>query len=462
MSTQQSDFHAPSWRRGFGQGKGHGSRFHSQLGPVRPTDATARDLLRSRLSTMLIDAALGTTIEDRDADALRHAAIANREDDWDGTALGAMAELTRRGDPAAEAWLQLMLAGAGRYDEAFSLKPGFPPGRPPAPAYGVLVNALALLGRYPAARDLLADLGRRFPGLAEEYVSIWDDTAEGEQYARLTAAAPASKLPTFFHLPFCGGTSIIVSLKQALPWRARFEAGRRFGLYQLERALRLSPTDAASLRLVHLHHPFALQIPGRELDFFTVLRDPVSQLMSGYYKRRESTKIVRTRDDSATFAEHADHTVRAGLTNQLARQLVVTHPELKAAYRRHFRGSGAFHTVGFEEDMFWLRATAEIKPGRLLTMARETLDERFGMVGSMRHLAASHLAAAARIGLPISRRIVHRGRSGRPASELSASATERLRDANWVDQTLFEDYTERFEVDHRELIKAVELVTLAS
>ena len=29
-----------------------------------------------------------------------------------------MAELTRHGDPAAEAWLQLMLAGAGRYDEA--------------------------------------------------------------------------------------------------------------------------------------------------------------------------------------------------------------------------------------------------------------------------------------------------------------------------------------------------------
>lgn len=431
-------------------------RFHSELGPVDADASTARDRLRGELSQLLIGARLGRRFDPDRAAALRRAAVANQEHDWDGTALAAMATLSDHGDRAATAWLQLMLAGAGRYEDALELDPGFPPGRPPAPAYLTLVNALALLGRAGEARERLAALIDRFPGLAADFVTSWDDDAEGSAFARLVAAADPEALPVFYHLPFCGGTSMIVSLKQALPWSIRYEVGRRYGLYQLQRALALSAPEAARLRLVHLHHPFALQLAGRRLEYFTVLRDPVAQLASGFTKRLESAKIVATKDNSPDFAAHADYTLRAGLTNQAARQLLATHPDLAPSWRRRFRRPTAFGTVGKEEDMFWVEATADIPPDRLLELARETLAARFSVVGTMHHLAASHLAAAARIGLPVTRRIVHRGSSQRPLTELTSAAEARLREANWVDQTLYEECTAAFETDYPELITAVE------
>ena len=444
------------WARGFAQGKDRGARFHSLLGPVSSSDATSRDRLRARLAELLVKISLSQPITADELLNLRREAVAQRENDWDGVALAAIAVLSDRGDPAATAWLQVMLAGAGRYAEALRLEPGFPDGRPPASAYLVLVNALALLGRDSEAVELMTSLTSRFPGLAADFVSRWDATVDGAAFDGLISTAPKRTLPVFYHLPFCGGTSMIVSLKQALPWSVWLEVGRRYGLYQLERALSLPAEDAAKLRLVHLHHPFALQLPGRHLDYFTVLRDPVDQLASGFHKRLESSKIVPTRDDSSDLAAHADYTIRSGLTNQSARQLVITHPELEPVWRRRFRGPGAFHTVGHEEDMLWVEATADIPAERLLELARETLTERFGLVGTMKHLAASHLAAAARIGLPVTRRIVHRGSSRRSGVELSPAVERRLRTANWVDQTLYEEYTAAFESDHRDLISAVE------
>ncbi|HEY9289727.1 MAG TPA: hypothetical protein VIP98_00470 [Microlunatus sp.] len=452
----------PDWQQGYGQGKGRGAHFRGELGPIGARDTTSRDRLRMLLSEVLVASALGKPAGTATALELRRLAVQNAEGDWDASALAAVAYLAEHDDDlAARSWLQVMLAGAGRYAEAVALPMSFPSGRPPAPAYSVVISALYELGRVDEARTLMTSLAERFPGLRDEFVTIWDSTAEGAAFSRLVGpSAQDQGLPTFFHLPFCGGTSTIVALKRAVPWAARIEIGRRYGLFQIERALAMPAEDAAKIKLVHLHHPYALQIAGRKLSYFTVLRDPVSQLASGYYKRRESTKIVPTRDTkehrSATFEAHADYTISEGLTNMLARQLITTHPALAEAYERQFRGSGAFHTTGIEEDMFWFAATAQFPPETLLRMARETLSERFHLVGTMRHLAASHLAGAASIGLPVAERIGHRGKSSQPKSGISPALEERLREANSVDQLLYDEYTERFERDHAELITAVE------
>ncbi len=447
-----------AWQRGFGQGKGRGARFHSLLGPVRPQDAGPRDQLRRLFADTVVQTTTRRSVTADARSRLRRLAVQNRDQDWDGSALAAVAYLADRlQDPAAQAWLPVMLAGAGRYAEAVSLDLGFAEGRPAASDYLVLVSALCLLGRPADARQLLHRLRDRFPALSGEFVSAWDDTELGHRFADRLGPLPGGRtLPVFWHLPFSGGTSMIVSLKQTVPWAAMIEIGRRFGLYQIERARQLTEPQAAGKLLVHLHHPFPLQLPGRDPSYFTVLRDPVSQLASGFYKRRDSTSIVPTADSgSADFADHADYTIRNGLTNMLARQLVISHPDLAGAFGDRFRGPGAFRTIAGEEDMAWFEVTRDLKPTTLLQLARETLTERFHLVGSMRHLAAAHLAAAASLGLPVARTIVHRGRSGRPTEPAAARVNGRLRTANAVDQLLYEEFTERFERDHGDLIAAV-------
>ena len=51
----------------------------------------------------------------------------------------------------------------------------------------------------------------------------------------------------------------------------------------------------------------------------------------------------------------------------------------------------------------------------------------------------------------------HQGRSGQPRERVEEPASiTRLREANAVDQRLYEDYTARFEAEHASLIRAVE------
>ena len=455
MSTTNSD----EWVRGFGLGKLRGARLHADSGPIQTAASRPRDRLRTAFAELVRQTALGQPVGQDVRESLRRLAVQNAAEDWDGAALTTVAYLSDHyQDLAARAWLQVMLAGAGHYREAAGLEPVWDAGRPAAASYVMLVSAHALLGQQRSAQQFLEMLGRRFAGLRDEFVSVWDDTPIGHQLDEAMSSQPCGEaLPVFLHLPFCGGTSMISSLKQTVPWAAIIDIGRRFGLYQIEYAQALGADQTRGTRLVHLHHPFPITVAGRELSYFTVLRDPVSQLSSGFYKRRESPHIVATYDtDSATFADHADYTIGNGLTNMLSRQIVALHPDLANQYRRRYHGPGCFSTSAAEEQMFWFSVTDPIPDRTLLRMAQEMLDERFHLVGTMKHLAASHLAGAAGVGLPVVQRIVHRGRSGQPSNGPGRAVESRLRSANDVDQTLYEEYTERFERDYSELIAAVE------
>lgn len=454
MTTRSND-----WLRGFATGRAAGSRFRGEFGPLGPGEENQRDRLRAALAEVLVQDALGNTPGPEELAELQRLAVRNRSGDWDGLALGTIAILDEHFDSeGARAWFATMLAGAGRYEEAVGVEHGFGKGRPQANGFVMLVTALALLGREDEAQERMEALRVRFPSLREDFVAVWDDTPVGREFAQLVEAAPqGDKLPVFFHLPFSGGTSMIVSLKQTVPWAATVEIQRRHGLYQLESALQLTKEEVAARLLVHQHHPFGLRLPGRELTYFTVLRDPVSQLASGFYKRRSTEGIVQTRDRrSATFEDHAEYTIQAGMTDMLARQLVTTHPDMLSTFEKFLGAPGNVRSTHTEEDMFWLEATKGLSKRRLLKMCRETLDDRFHVVGSMQHLAASHLAGAASIGLPVAQRIGHRGKSGQPRSGLPEELENRLRDANSVDQTLYEEYTERFEREFAPLVEAVE------
>jgi hypothetical protein len=451
------DKRTPDWRRGYGEGKGVGARFRGEFGPVTAF-RTGLDEVQREFADLLVSSASGTEPTKEAVAELRKLAVRNRTHDWEGISLGVVTALWKIfGDQGARSWLPVMLAEAGRFEDAAATPRHRVKGGPPAFAEPVIATALSALGREDEARERMAQLLESFPGLAERFVSIWGTDAGSQQFAALRATADPEVLPVFFHLPFSGGTSMIVSLKRTIPWARMIEINRRFGELQIERALSYSAKDLADFMVVHQHYPFGFTLPGRRLSYFTVLRDPVSQIRSGYFKRQATPHIIGTRDKSPTFDDHIAYTVENGLTNMLSRQIATTHPAIRAKYRARYGDRGAYGPIANEEDMYWLEATADLSESELERMCRETLEDQFHLVGTMKHLAASHLAAVASTGVPVAERVGHQGKSGQPKEQVEEPASViRLREANAVDQLLFEDYTARFEKEHDGLIQAVE------
>jgi hypothetical protein len=419
-----------------------------------------RPELRRLLAAALAEGNTGEALSPEDLERLRRLAVGSQLGDTDGVAVAALTVLAERfDDQAARSWIAPALAQAGRFAEAAAIGPTFAPGRPRAGGYAILATALWALGRDQEAAAQLRRLEQRFPGLRSEFVHIWGDDPLSAAFRGLYQTSPAHRgvLPVFQHLPFCAGTSMQYSQRQVVPWARTLQIGRRWGMLQIEQALQLPQAELDQLMLVHQHHPFALRLPGRELSHFTVLRDPVSQIRSGFYKRQVRDKIISTRDDDSTdFSQHAEFLLAGGLTNMLTRMIITTHPALESVYRRQFRSRDAYTAISSEEDMFWVQATRGFTEDKLLQLARETLDENFHVVGTMTHLAAGHLACSAAIGVPLAHAIVHRGKSGQPRRPEPGSVEQRLRDANGVDQQLFDEYTRRFEARYPELITAVE------
>ncbi|MBA8809997.1 hypothetical protein ACIGB8_20840 [Promicromonospora sukumoe] len=447
------------WRQGYSRGRLTGAKFRGAFGP-EVVGRNRRDEVLEEFSHLMVRHARGEKIPKLEVAAMRRRALTKRFSDWDGMVLGIVATLaTAFGNEGAKNWMPALLAAAGRFDEVVDIEPEFVVGGPKHKDWLIVVTALAGAGRGDLARAFAERLDKEFPPDADDnaHLTVWGEDDLSQEYARLQRQAPGgAALPVFFHLPFSGGTSMIVALKRLVPWGRMVQINRRHGLLQVEHALQMPAEDAERLMLVHQHHPFPLQIPGRELSHFTVLRDPVSQIRSGYFKRISTPGIVPTLDESPTFDDHIAYTVKHGMTNMLARQIVTTHPDLRVAYGKRFAGAGQFESIRHEEEMFWLEATAGLREDDLLRMCRETLDERFHLVGTMRHLEASHLAAAASTGALIADRVGHRGASGQPERTTEESAAvRRLREANGVDQLLYDEYTARFEQDHSALIELV-------
>jgi hypothetical protein len=446
------------WRDGYARGKRAARilRTGSHIEPLKQPEQLPR-----RLSEVLISKGLGDQVPAEQLDELRQLAISHRSGDRYGSSLAAMSLLAGDfQDPAAQAWLPVVFADAGRFEQAVEMEMAYHTGRPAASAYVLLVIALTRLGRTDEAEQRMRELEAQFPGLVDEFVHVWDDDPTATAFRRVHDASPAADgvLPVFYHLPFCAGTSQLISFRRSVPWAQMMHINRWNGLLQIEQARKLSADRARQLMLVHLHHPYPLRLRQRSLSYFTVLRDPVSQLSSGFHKRSFAKGIVATRDvGSQTFADHAEYTMRHGMTNMLARQIIATHPSLQKAFDREYRSAGSFTAISSEEDMFWLRTTKRFSDDQILQLARETLDERFHLVGTMKHLEASHLASAAGIGVPVAKRLPHAGKSGQKrAPKPEPDPVEvRLREANWVDQQLFDEYTARFEHDHGDLIEAV-------
>lgn len=333
--------------------------------------------------------------------------------------------------------------------------------------------------RSNKVREVHARLAGKVPVIERNFISIDSPTPLGQAYAAEVAKAAAIRaevpdLFVFHHLPFTGGTSVQAALSLAYRKDCFFNIRRRSGLKNIRKFNELSDSEFAHIRYIHLHHPYPLETRGRRQACFTVLRDPVSYFLSGYYKRRNlGSKIIASRDmliKGGGLPEAVEFARKHHLHNGLSKQLAVLHPDFKKTFARFYQprrtlkdlvtGKDArdphLDYVAYEEDLFYPKATARLPDKDLQDLAIDVLDNFFCQPGVIKHLDASFLAAMARLGHEVSPRMPHRGASHRPPREsIAPEVKERIAELNQVDQAIYDRTLKAFERDHADLIAAI-------
>ncbi|MEO5715021.1 MAG: hypothetical protein ABIT37_16200 [Luteolibacter sp.] len=317
------------------------------------------------------------------------------------------------------------------------------------------------------------------PAFARTYLSIDSPgplgKAYSETYSRINPGNVRKRL-IFYHLPFTGGTSIQAALRLAYEKDVSFNIKRRSGLMGITRFVNLPSEKRESLRYIHLHHPYPLDVSAPDSVYFTVMRDPVSYFLSGYFKRRNlGSKIMPSRDmliEGGGLPEAVEFAREHGLHNGLTKQLAILHPSLRTRFNKHhrvrknladriFKRTEKDRNVGYvtyEEDLFYPKATKGIPENDLLDLATEVLRTRFEAPGVIKHLEAGFLVAMARAGMEVSPRIPHYGASHRPARDtISSEIKNSIGELNRIDQLLYDRAVADFEASHPDLIAAVAL-----
>lgn len=332
----------------------------------------------------------------------------------------------------------------------------------------------------PEVRRVHSVLASRVAHIEQNYVSI-DGTSPlarayaAEYEAARSTAGPVPPLLVFNHLPFTGGTSVQVALAHAYQKAVFYNIKRRSGLICIHKFNALSDKKVGALKYVHLHHPYPLDTRGIPAARITIMRDPVSYFLSGYFKRRNlGKKIIASRDmeiKNGGLPEAVEFARKHGLHDGLARQLAVLHPDFAASFAKRYRprrsilnalrGSLALLNphldyVKYEEDLFYPEATARLSASSLYDLAVDVLDNSFCEPGVIKHLEAGFLASMARLGHVVTPRMPHRGASHRPPREsIDQSVKDRIVELNPVDQKLYDRTLAAFEAKHSELIRAI-------
>lgn len=329
----------------------------------------------------------------------------------------------------------------------------------------------------PDARKIYAKLAAVDPEIGRRFLSIDDPNPVARAYAKAVMRFETEERPSmfvFYHLPFTGGTSLQCALSRAFPLASHFNIKRRSGLRLIHEFMTLSQENLKEIRYLHLHHPYPLDIRGVTFKYFTILRDPVSYFLSGYYKRRNlGNKIMPSRDmlvDKGGLEQSIEFAKKHHLHNGLTRQLAVLHPRFKETFAQKYAANRRslsrlitgrkprnphLARVHYEEDLLYGTATADLSETDLLEIAEEVLETFFYPPGMLKYMDASFLTVMARLGMKVTPKIPHLGVSARPSLlSISQSIKDTLGELNQADQILYDRNLAAFERDNADLIKA--------
>lgn len=245
----------------------------------------------------------------------------------------------------------------------------------------------------------------------------------------------------FMHIPKCGGTTLTSILTEAVPEDRRFPvdgrdvAGSRHALAALADAER----RRVDLLFGHLSYGWHELLAPRQARYFTIVREPVSRVVSHYnYVRAHEKHYLHSpvMEGKMSVADYVESGVTTEVNDGQVRQISGVEDIVQAAYGRSGVGYGSDHAS------LLYRALGNVKSHFLLVGLLERFDESMRLLQRLTGL---------RIG---SYRPKNATRSPTAVTALSAAEVEIVRRFNREDCELYRRCRESFEIQCRELGRA--------
>jgi hypothetical protein len=170
----------------------------------------------------------------------------------------------------------------------------------------------------------------------------------------------------FMHIPKCGGTTLVSVLKRVVPEGRRFHVGDDIaGSRMVLAALPDSERLRIDLLYGHLSYGWHEHLLPRQARYFTIVRDPVTRVMSHYnFVRSRKWHYLHSHvvDAKMTVADYVESGVTTEVNNGQVRQISGIEDIVQAPYGRSEIGYGDHH-------------------GALLERAWENIERHFLLVG---------------------------------------------------------------------------------
>ena len=273
---------------------------------------------------------------------------------------------------------------------------------------------------------------------------------------------PDSLVTIFFHIPFSGGTSISTIISSLYESKSIFNINRRGGLPAIEKLYSMSDDSLTNIKHIHLHHPYPVDMRTRKAIYFTVLRDPVSRFLSGFYKKKnlgEKIMLVNCCDQQKNDIENIlFYFEKNNMDNSITRQIAVLHDNFSKPYFEKYNNKSTYQNIKYEENLFYWEATSSYNIDDLYEIAVEVIEDKFFQPGIFDYLHASYylMLINMNINLEIIPKLPHLGRSHKPTGtdEIPTNIIDRIKSLNSIDQRLYTNFKSQFEVKYKEIISS--------
>jgi hypothetical protein len=245
----------------------------------------------------------------------------------------------------------------------------------------------------------------------------------------------------FLHIPKCGGTTLSAILTEAVPEDRRFTVDGR-DIAGSRRALAGLDDDErrrVDLLFGHLSYGWHELLAPRQSRYFTIVREPVSRVVSHYnYVRSHEKHYLHSpvTDGKMTIVDYVESGVTTEVNDGQVRQISGVEDIVQSAYGRSDVEYGGDHASLLE------RAQANLKSHFLLVGLLERFDDSMRLLQKLTGL---------RIG---AHRPKNATRSRSAVTALSPAEVGIVRRFNRADCELYRRCRESFEIRCRELGRA--------
>lgn len=238
------------------------------------------------------------------------------------------------------------------------------------------------------------------------------------------------------HIPKCGGTTLTSILTEAVPEGRRYSVDGRDIAGSRQALAGLPDRRRIDLLFGHLSYGWHELLAPRQARYFTIIREPVSRVVSHYnYVRSHEKHYLHSHvvEGKMTLADYVESGITTEVNDGQVRQMSGVEDIVQAAYGRSSVEYGGDHAS-------------------LLREALGNVEAHFLLVGLLERFEESMRLLQRLTGLRVgSYRRKNATRSPAAVTNLSPGEAEVVRRFNRADGELYRRCREAFEIQCREI-----------